>query len=225
MDVAELILEYLRVLVWPLVVLLLLAIFRKRIPHLLSRIRSLTALGANLTFDRELRDARESIERERGDITRESGPGVANGASKGDRHRSELVAICRDLLKVIPEKVPVLDYEVDNGYLGLREVRWSVNAIYLAFGIRSASASRDLALVERTGVDSWLMVLRVAEQIQIVEPGDGSVLIGLGSPPTARTLAGRTEYLSTVCDEILRLLRSAVSLTAEKHGGTSERGT
>lgn len=57
MRIATLVLEYLRVLVWPLTVLVIAVVFRERFAALLARVTRVEALGASAEFEQALRQA------------------------------------------------------------------------------------------------------------------------------------------------------------------------
>lgn len=62
MEKAELVLQYLDVLAWPLVVVTVLVIFRGRVRELLGRITEGEALGVKAKFDRLEQDVREQAD-------------------------------------------------------------------------------------------------------------------------------------------------------------------
>lgn len=210
MEVAKLILEYINAIIWPAVALIAILTLRKKIPTLLTRVRSVEAFGASLTFSEEIREAQRSLDQEEDKLQLMS-PSPTNDILATSQNRP-IEDICNDLLAVIPKKSYMLDPSIDNGYIGLSEVHWSVNAILLSFGISTKDPEPAIRLVEMTGVTAWVPVIRAATQIEIVDPGE-SVLIGASRPPTAKDLSGRAVYLSSACDEILDLLRRTIIIT------------
>jgi hypothetical protein len=62
MDVARLVLEYLKALVWPVALVVALVVFRRVLPDLLSRLRSVEALGAKAEFAERLADVSGQLE-------------------------------------------------------------------------------------------------------------------------------------------------------------------
>lgn len=62
MEVANLVLEFAKVLAWPAVVLALIFILRKRLGGLVDRVSSVEALGANLTFNESVQSASQELE-------------------------------------------------------------------------------------------------------------------------------------------------------------------
>ena len=61
MRVAELVLAYVRVLVWPLLVAALAVMFRSRVHHLFERMNKVDAFGASIEFAQSVGAAREAL--------------------------------------------------------------------------------------------------------------------------------------------------------------------
>ena len=69
--VAQLVLEYVKVLVWPFVVLILVVNLRNRLPTLVDRVTSVEAFGANVTFSESVGKASEALHQIRATHIRE----------------------------------------------------------------------------------------------------------------------------------------------------------
>ena len=170
MRVAELVLGYLRVLVWPALLLALVIVFRARVDHLFDRMTKVDAFGANIEFAQSVGAAKEALAAAYDtEQTRPSGGSeVPVGSATADADPGIAAAARRALARIPdwrwpqgqPPGMPVR-LEADTVLRAQECLAAALDSVEQAFGPLTRGSASHMA--ERTGVSQWTGVIRALD--------------------------------------------------------------
>lgn len=241
METATLVLEFTRALIWPFVVLVLIIILRKRLGGLVDRVSSVEALGANLTFNQTLESASHdlrSIEQANlrateNPISIVQSPEVAEAAEavlsyyrvwprlyrSGQAAPDQLHTAwrqLRDVVAVVQQKFEDIDHLVRN----LDEPEMLLSRLADVTGVPMWQELAEITATLRPDLLSAQGRTAAYPYFAIPPPFDAisasvaeSIVNNLRSRRTRRLAE---KYVDAI-DEVIRLIRELMDLTARAH--------
>ncbi|MFG2012214.1 hypothetical protein ACGFNF_24440 [Micromonospora sp. NPDC048868] len=223
MRIAELVLAYVRVLVWPATVVILMVLFRSRVHHLFDRMNKVDAFGASIEFVQSVGAAREALSAAQDparEVPASSGPGDSHDEDAG---HTRVADAAQHALDGIPAwrwpagNLADARAAIDIGVL--RQARQSLAAaldrLEQAFGpLTRASASQ---MSERMQMAQWGALMRALDGADRANSLASYLITTAGSDglsPYHRELAA--DYL-TVISGALDLLADTLAATIKQH--------
>lgn len=204
MEIAKLLLDYIKVLIWPGVAIFVLLKFRGNISDLISRTRTLSTPAGSLEFAEEVRALREAVETQDEVLD----PGEAATAREEPRTRADRTAFdtYRDIARIIPEA------SVLASWLHLeKKLKEAVDMLYAdvggsrAFETRTSGTihvptTRKLAhaLGQKGWDEDWVRLVDDLRRVRNQAAHQSSI-----SPATASDYVESCEFLVLAIDEFV----------------------
>ncbi|MEU8026297.1 hypothetical protein AB0B88_29250 [Micromonospora haikouensis] len=223
MRVAELVLAYVRVLVWPSVLVIMAVMFRSRVHYLFDRLNKLDVFGASIEFAQSVGAAREALTAANAPVDESRVPdngedvpaarGGEPGVAEAARHALAGIPAWR-WPPVPPSEAPDL---IDVGTLRQAQhaLMTALDSFEQAFGPLTRGSASQMS--ERTGMRQWTAVMRVldgADRASSLVSYLAATTGSTGLTPYRRELGG--DYLKVISDA-LDLLAETLQATVERH--------
>ena len=221
MRIAELVLAYVRVLVWPALLLTLVILFRARVHHLFDRMTKVDAFGANIEFAQSVGAAREALAAAHdAEQTHQTGSSERSPDSLGAHSDPGLGSAARRALAGIPNcrtvRSPTMQdrLDVDTVRRARTCLTAALDSVEQAFGpLKLGSASH---MAERTGITQWTSVIRALDGADRA----GALADHLVNQSGRDTL---TPYRRELAHDYLNVVRGALDLLVETLEATISR--
>ncbi|MEU8342414.1 hypothetical protein AB0C74_12015 [Spirillospora sp. NPDC048832] len=157
MEIAKLVLEFLKVLVWPGVLLILAWRFKEQFTALLQRMTNIDAMGINVELAEQAEAAQEAIEAAQPEAEPETPSAAENGAPRPKPAISSPAEAALGLIQAIERDVTALPVTSVTRSLRNRELfSTSLSIVAAAFGYQAFSREVATSLADRTGQHGWI---------------------------------------------------------------------